>query len=1562
MSPCFTPEESENVLLSLKQSYGGKFNSLDNSDLLKCFHLLEKHGYVTENNLKLIEDFIALKSKKRVLIEDAIKSFKASHPVTADQEKRLRGRNDEITKINRKLESKDSAALNLYGSSGVGKTKLAKEVCSQWRGIYRVFDLRKVKDMRAIYYSILHILELPVPVGYVELKNVVAKVQEKIEELQSKREGHAVLFMLDNVDRFTAGEGKEGKNLKTAFTQFLEKLLASKDKRSKLKLLLTSRTQLRDSKRVENFEVKPLKRSFSEKILFPAGTLDVQPHQMDKFIQATKGSPLFLEILDPILRQGRKSVDDLIVRLTLTPKKSKVEEDASEKPFDFEEDGVDMVQMFVMRESFDTLPTESLKVSAVVISLFHGPFTVLTAAKVLGIDQSEAIALLEGLVASRIIFVVDEEAKERKYDIHPLLQKYADSITSQENFCVPYLEAKARFYELFMHRMEEIAKYIEPDYVKAFHLFETDRGNYEFTVDISLQPEYFSVPGEFHKNALIASLFEAMLNDKQIEVFHSWAEKCEEDGKTGSLTREQLKCWEAKQVLDVHGTEKALEVLATAFCSLEEVRDKSSNFFKLTKGLYLYSEGEILWRNGAFQKALKSLESSLEFSESLLKEHTTLARCYNAIGNCYSSLEEEVKALEFYNKAYNMQKKLAGSEHHFDIPIYKNQIGAAYVGQGEFKKATKCYKDALSLLKELKLLGSWDEAQFLRNLANAYIHREKYEKAVEPAARAYAIRMKILENHPLTVQSKYQQALIQWYLNEDEKSLQLFLEAWKMEKALDAGNHSPVWQDIIANVETLYDSLRKRNRKKQFRKEALEFCERLWEERKSSALFCFDGFDKEIIDTILQLLGDKKDKYHIYKAEKEQLSERYSAAKEDFQEESDKTQSVPHHLLAASEGDKVPDTKSKDGEDEEEEIEVEISDEEDTTPNPADTKKTVIKRDRITDKGDTWNLPEAGAFITFCPGIMKEPLWICCSLWSPRSLSPPIDSNELLVSNVIELSRDGPPTLESMEDATGSITVGLLHSASDFKGYEVVIKTLVDPESNEWYDLETRIVWDTAEMRPAISKWTCPYAEATSTITRFSSFAVIWRLKSFTFPKPNSMTPEFICSVPDYPNVSIVIPWNSLPESTDFCLTLKIQEPPSTDHKREEVLVGPILHVLCSHEVKLSEPAKINLPLEFFEGKRELVHSGQWRIFHFQQEWADITDQLEMSVSLSDGIVTFKVKAFCRFWPLIATVNAGDISNLDRRSMRQRAGFLACICRDDERFLLKLFCFPLNWKSKVNEYISCYNVIYQGDGNSKKPLFNEDQTFVSLSEGLKVHGEKNIEDLSLTFFGDGEDQENVYVTIRDKSNMSVDFLKWLNAEGKRDPEWICKVPMIRRFSPQDPSSCAQYIPCKTLLRKTEMMKTPVEFFGIPVNDEILSNPRARDVLAIGKQFVGSEVYEDLLHRLEKASLNERQTIQSFFEILAGLNIEFQNGCFDALVKKLSTHGGYQHVADRLKEGKDAVCKSLQTNREVKKIVSEKVEHDWKSLARELGLTDGTIDAISEEEQNKCGECCYKALQ
>ena len=112
-------------------------------------------------------------------------------------------------------------------------------------------------------------------------------------------------------------------------------------------------------------------------------------------------------------------------------------------------------------------------------------------------------------------------------------------------------------------------------------------------------------------------------------------------------------------------------------------------------------------------------------------------------------------------------------------------------------------------------------------------------------------------------------------------------------------------------------------------------------------------------------------------------------------------------------------------------------------------------------KGDTWYLKEAAAYIMFHPGVVTKPLLMSSSLWSPRALSPPLRSNEALVSNVVELSLDNPPGVESSGDVhvTQSVTVALSHSASELKGYELVIKHSVDQENNEWDDLDTKNIW-----------------------------------------------------------------------------------------------------------------------------------------------------------------------------------------------------------------------------------------------------------------------------------------------------------------------------------------------------------------------------------------------------------------------------------------------------------------------------------------------------------------------
>ena len=76
--------------------------------------------------------------------------------------------------------------------------------------------------------------------------------------------------------------------------------------------------------------------------------------------------------------------------------------------------------------------------------------------------------------------------------------------------------------------------------------------------------------------------------------------------------------------------------------------------------------------------------------------------------------------------------------------------------------------------------------------------------------------------------------------------------------------------------------------------------------------------------------------------------------------------------------------------------------------------------------------------------------------------------------------------------------------------------------------------------KSTVPNWLFPFADAACSITSCSSFAAIWRLKSFIFRKPKTVTAEFTCTVPDYPDVSVSIPWNSVPAIEDFRLTLKV--------------------------------------------------------------------------------------------------------------------------------------------------------------------------------------------------------------------------------------------------------------------------------------------------------------------------------------------------------------------------------------------------------------------------------------
>ena len=341
----------------------------------------------------------------------------------------------------------------------------------------------------------------------------------------------------------------------------------------------------------------------------------------------------------------------------------------------------------------------------------------------------------------------------------------------------------------------------------------------------------------------------------------------------GSMFRAEMRCWETLQVLTLEGWRKAANVVQEARELLKRVQreSKKTELFKLAKSSCLFVEGEVFNRAGNWPKALKSLRRSLEIMEDQLKNHTSTCRCLNAIGNCYSNLGEPEEAIKFYTRAYEMRQKLSGSREHFDLPLFRCQIGTAYESMAiqeykknrtitpqaekNFRKAIEYYQEALDLAKELKLTGILYTALYNRNIANAYSWLMEYEKAKPFAYNGYQIRKDILGKHPLTARSTFQMAENSRGLGDYDKAEEYYEEAWEIEKSLGQGNHSEVRDRIIKS----YEGMLPKGRKRAFQKEVLEFYQRSWDEEKSFEGFQFSQANMKIIDAINERLGEEAD-------------------------------------------------------------------------------------------------------------------------------------------------------------------------------------------------------------------------------------------------------------------------------------------------------------------------------------------------------------------------------------------------------------------------------------------------------------------------------------------------------------------------------------------------------------------------------------------------------------------------------------------------------------------------------------------------------------------------------
>lgn len=90
---------------------------------------------------------------------------------------------------------------------------------------------------------------------------------------------------------------------------------------------------------------------------------------------------------------------------------------------------------------------------------------------------------------------------------------------------------------------------------------------------------------------------------------------------------------------------------------------------------------------------------------------------------------------------------------------------------------------------------------------------------------------------------------------------------------------------------------------------------------------------------------------------------------------------------------------------------------------------------------------------------MTRPVLFKCILWKSTTHFPPLKKNEALVSSVIVLTYNDPLNSNFTGKFDEKVSVALSHSATNLKGYEVVIRELVEADNNEWKDLKTTNIW-----------------------------------------------------------------------------------------------------------------------------------------------------------------------------------------------------------------------------------------------------------------------------------------------------------------------------------------------------------------------------------------------------------------------------------------------------------------------------------------------------------------------
>ena len=439
----------------------------------------------------------------------------------------------------------------------------------------------------------------------------------------------------------------------------------------------------------------------------------------------------------------------------------------------------------------------------------------------------------------------------------------------------------------------------------------------------------------------------------------------------------------------------------------------------------------------------------------------------------------------------------------------------------------------------------------------------------------------------------------------------------------------------------------------------------------------------------------------------------------------------------------------------------------------------------VTSGGNSWAFKQWGVHLMFPPGAVSEHTSIMVRV-RVRVREPLLQEHEAITSNVIELySLNG----QELKFNT-KVKLSLSHSATDLQGYELVMKKLIDKETNYWEDVggtrDIRCRQGFEDSHPSHMKMTdffFPFAQAD--ISECSTYAVVCRLKASPTYTITSGGGSF--SHPDFPDVTITIPENAVAPKAKFPLELKVQEVSNEEFEVEGKFLGPILRIKCFQAVQFLKPVTIRLPISLRERQDLNVNPTTClvRVLYLksdngQKEWIEITDDLVKPPSLDGKFVSFDVERFCAYSHYVARKHRNSrfcrqrIRNFynSRIIVQPKLTVFFAYFRPDLLNILCLMCCPAHLKEGMREQLKEQGITPILSNSRKDMVPGRDKASVIVSGGICPRVKRHMEEIYLRRLKQHPDDAELQVLFLD--NKIVGLVEFYDSSKARVPP-LCRL-------------------------------------------------------------------------------------------------------------------------------------------------------------------------------------------